>query len=51
MQMELPIDILTGELTDAQLDALADEAERERREDAFLAALERERLASSVFVI
>ena len=51
MQMDIPIDILTDLLTDAELDALADEAERERREDAFLAALESERLASSVFVI
>jgi hypothetical protein len=49
--MELPLDILTDLLTDAELDALADEAERERREDAFLAALEKEREAGVVFVI
>jgi hypothetical protein len=49
--MELPIDIMTDTLTDAQLDALADEAERERREDAFLAALEREREMTGAFVI
>jgi len=49
--MDLPIDIMTDTLTDAQLDALADEAVRASREDAFLAALEREREASGVFVI
>jgi len=49
--MDLPIDIMTDTLTDAQLDALADEAECAHREDAFLAALEREREASGVFVI
>ena len=51
MQMNIPFDILTDLLTDAELDALADEAERERREDAFLAALEREHEAARVFVI
>jgi hypothetical protein len=49
--MDLPIDIMTDTLTDAQLDALADEAECIRREDAFLARLEQEREASGVFVI
>ena len=49
--MDLPIDILTDTLTDAQLNALADEAVRASREDAFLAALEREREISGAFVI
>ena len=49
--MDLPIDIMTDTLTDAQLNALADEAECIRREDAFLAALERERESACVFVI
>ena len=49
--MDLPIDILTDTLTDAQLNALADEAVRASREDAFLDALEREREISGAFVI
>jgi hypothetical protein len=49
--MDLPIDILIDTLTDAQLNALADEAVRANREDAFLAALEREREIAGAFVI
>jgi hypothetical protein len=49
--MELPFDVMTDTLTDSELDQLADEAEAQHRADAFLAALEREREASGVFVI
>lgn len=38
--MDIPIDIFTDTLTDAELDALADEAELAKKGDAFLAALE-----------
>jgi|Laugrespbdmm15dd_1035085.scaffolds.fasta_scaffold00033_35 hypothetical protein len=41
--MGLPFDILTGDLTDEQLNELADEQIRREREDRFLAALEQER--------
>ena len=43
--MGLPIDILTGELTDEQLNELADEQLLREREDRFLAELEQEREA------
>jgi len=43
--MELPIDILTGDLTDEQLNDLVDEQILREREDRFLAALEQEREA------
>lgn len=46
--MQLPCDILTDLLTDAQLDSLADEAEAQDRADAFLAQLEQEREARVV---
>jgi len=49
--MELPFDVMTDTLTDAELDQLADEAEAQHRADAFLARLEQEREASGVFVI
>jgi len=38
--MELPIDIVTANLTDAELDALADEVLLREQEDKFLACLE-----------
>ena len=46
--MRIPCDILTDLLTDAQLDALADEAEVAERADAFLACLERAREVRAV---
>lgn len=47
----LPIDVLLDTLTDAELDALADAAERERREDEFLDRLEAELLRDSIVCI
>jgi hypothetical protein len=49
--MDIPFDVMTDTLTDAELDQLADEAESQKRADAFLARLEQEREAAGVFVI
>jgi hypothetical protein len=49
--MDIPFDVMTDTLTDAELDQLADEAESQQRADAFLARLEQEREAAGVFVI
>ena len=49
--MELPFDVMTDTLTDAELDQLANEAEAQQRADAFLARLEQDRESAFVFVI
>jgi hypothetical protein len=49
--MDIPFDVMTDTLTDAELDQLADEAESQQRADAFLARLEQERESAGVFVI
>lgn len=49
--MELPIDTLIDDMTDAELRAFAEDAELVRKGDEFLAALEAEKLAGVVFVI
>ena len=48
--MDIPFDVMTDTLTDAELDQLADEAEAQQRADAFLARLEQERESAGVFV-
>lgn len=49
--MELPFAILTGGMTDAELDALADEAERVVREGEFWEKWEEEKLEGLLVVI
>lgn len=46
--MQIPCDLLTDLLSDEQLNALADEAERAERADRFLERMEREREARVV---